>query len=186
MTNMFGQLQAGAMALAAIVAASLIVTPTVAAEEQTINAHAAYVSEGKIYQTGENRATFVGALVGQLYIESDKGPLLAGRIVCPGMMALDLKNANQAGTGRCTITAKDGAQVFAVWSCRGMLMIGCKGKMMLTGGTGRTAGVSGSGPLIVRSGSTIMTKASSGDGAVARLGNGLLVLRGFKYKTPSK
>ncbi len=186
MTNMIGRLQAGAMALAAILTASLIVAPTVAAEEQTINAHAAYASEGKIYLTGKNRGTFVGALVGELYIESDKGPLHAGRIVCPGMMALDLRNGKQAGSGRCTITARDGAQFFAVWSCRGVLMVGCKGKMMLTGGTGRAAGVSGSGPVIVRSTAGILTKASSVDGAIERFGSGMLVLRGFKFKRPSK
>jgi hypothetical protein len=186
MTNMIRRLQAGAMASAAILAASLIVTPTVAAQEQTINAHAAYIGEGKIYQTGENKGTFVGALIGQLYIESDKGPLNAGRIVCPGTMEIDLKNGKLTGGGRCTITARDGAQVFAAWSCRGVLMVGCKGKMMLTGGTGRTAGVSGGGPVTISSTASIMTKASSNDGAVERLGNGMLVLRGFKYKKPSK
>ncbi len=186
MTNMIGRLQAGAMALAAILAASLIVTPTVAAEEQTVNAHAAYTGEGKIYQTGENKGTFVGAIVGELYIESKNGPLHAGRIVCPAMMALDLENGKQAGTGRCTITDDDGAQIFAVWSCRGEHLVGCDGKMMLTGGTGRTAGVSGSGSLTVRTTSRLLMKTSSDKGSVELLGRGILILHDFKYKTPSK
>ena len=49
------------------------------------------------------------------------------------MVALDRKNGNLAGNGRCTVTAEDGAAVFTVWSCRGMLMVDCNGKMMLTG-----------------------------------------------------
>ena len=186
MTNMFGWLQTGAMALAAILAASPIVSPTIAAEAQTINAHAAYTGEGKIYRTGENKGTFVGALVGELMVEGENGPLHAGRIVCPGMVALDLKNGNLTGIGRCTVTAEDGAAVFAVWSCRGMLMVGCNGKMMLTGGTGRTAGVSGGGPMTIRTTSQLMTKDASNKGSITHLGRGVLILRGFKYKQPSK
>jgi len=186
MTDMIGRLQSGAMALAAILVASLIVTPTVAAEEQTVNAHADYTGEGKIYQTGENKGTFVGAIVGELFVDSKNGPLHAGRIVCPAMMALDLENGKQAGTGRCTITDDDGAQIFAVWSCRGEYLIGCDGKMMLTGGTGRNTGVSGSGSLMIRTTSRLLMKASSDKGAVALLGRGILVLRDFKYKKPPK
>jgi len=186
MINMIGRLQAGAMALAAVLAASLIATPTVAAEEQTVNAYAAFEGEGKVYLTGENKGTFVGAIVGELFIESEKGPLHAGRIVCPAMMALDLKDGTQAGTGQCTITAEDGAQVFAVWSCRGVHLIGCDGKMMLTGGTGRVAGVSGSGPLTVRTTSRGLVKTSSDKNTVKTFSSGVLLLRGFKYKQPSK
>jgi hypothetical protein len=186
MTNMIGRLQAGAMALAAVLAASLAATPTVAAEEQTVNAQAAYTSEGKIYQTGENKGTFVGALVGELFVDSKKGPLHAGRLVCPGMMALDLENGTQAGNGRCTLTAKDGAQIFAVWSCRGVHLVGCDGRMMLTGGTGRTTGASGSGSLTVRPTSRLLIKASSEKSSVEHLGRGILFLRDFKYKKPSK
>ena len=186
MTNMFGRFQAAAMALAALLAASLIVSPTIAAEEQTVNTHAAYTGEGKIYWTGENKGTFVGALVGELIVEGKNGPLHAGRIVCPGMVALDLKNGNLAGNGRCTVTAEDGAAVFAVWSCRGMLMVGCNGKMMLTGGTGRTAGVSGSGPMTIRTTSQILTKDASNNDSITQLGRGILILRDFKLKQPSK
>ncbi len=186
MTNMIGRLQSGAMAFAAVLAVSLIVTPTVTAEEQIVNAHADYTGEGKIYRTGVNKGTFVGAIVGDLYVDSKNGPLHAGRIVCPAMMALDLENGKQAGTGRCTITAADGARIFAVWSCRGEQLVGCDGKMMLTGGTGRNAGVSGSGSLMVRTTSRLLMKASSDEGAVALLGRGILVLRDFKYKEPSK
>ena len=179
--------QVGVMALAAILAASLIATPTVAAQELTINAFAAYEGEGKVYMTGENKGTFVGAIVGQLFVESEYGPLHAGRIVCPGMMQLNLKNGKQAGSGRCTITAKDGgAQAFAVWSCRGVHLVGCDGKMMLTGGTGRAAGISGSGPIKVRTFARGLAKKSSDKDSVITFGRGILILRGFKYKRPLK
>ena len=179
--------QVGVMALAAILAASLIATPTVAAQEQTINAYAAYEGEGKVYLTGENKGTFVGAIVGQLVVETKNGPHHAGRIVCPGMMQLNLKNGKQAGSGQCTITAMDGgAQAFAVWSCRGVHLLGCDGKMMLTGGTGRAAGVSGSGPITVRTFARGLMKKSSDKDSVITFGRGILMLRGFKLKRPSK
>ena len=186
MMKIIERAQVGVMALGAVLAASLIAAPTVAAEEQTVNAFADYQGEGKVYVTGVKKGTFVGAIVGQLFVESEKGPLHAGRIVCPAMMQIDLENGKQAGSGRCTITAEDGAQVFAVWSCRGVHLVGCDGKLMLTGGTGRAAGVSGSGPLTIRTTSRGLVKKSSDKDAVISLGRGVLVLRGFNYKTPSK
>ena len=186
MMKIIERAQMGATALAAVLAASLIATPTIAAEEQTVNAFAAYEGEGKVYATGEKKGTFVGAIVGELYVESKKGPLHAGQIVCPAMIQLNLENGEQAGSGQCTITAEDGAQIFAVWSCRGVHLIGCDGKMMLIGGTGRNAGVSGSGPLMVRSTSRGLVKTSSDKGTVTAFGSGVLVLKGFKYKKPSK
>ena len=178
--------QVGVMALAAILTASLIATPTVAAQEQTINAYAAYEGEGKVYMTGENKGTFVGAIVGQLLVETEYGMHHAGRIVCPGMMQLNLKTGEQAGSGRCTITAVDGAQVFAVWSCRGVHLVGCDGKMMLTGGTGRSAGISGSGPITIRTFARGLMKKSSDKDSVTTFGRGVLMLRGFKFKRQSR
>ncbi len=180
--------QVGIMALAAILAASLIAAPTVAAQaqEQTVNAFAAYEGEGKVYLTGENKGTFVGAIVGQLVVETKNGPHHAGRIVCPGMMQLNLKNGKQAGSGQCTITADDGTRAFAVWSCRGVHLVGCDGKMMLTGGTGRAAGISGSGPISVRTFARGVAKSSSDKDSVITFGRGVLMLRGFKLKRPSK
>ena len=186
MMKIIERAQVGVMALGAVLAASLIAAPTVAAEEQTVNAYAAFEGEGKVHVTGEKTGIFVGAIVGQLFVESEKGPLHAGRIVCPAMMQIDLENGNQAGSGRCTITAEDGAQVFSVWSCRGAHLVGCNGLLMLTGGTGRTAGVSGSGPLTIRTTSRGLVKTSSDKDSVTEFARGVLVLRGFKYRTPSK
>ena len=187
MMKIIERAQVGVMALGAVLAASLIAAPTVAAEEQTVNAFAAFEGEGKGHVTAEKTGIFVGAIVGQLFVESEKGPLHAGRIICPAMMQIDLKNGHQAGSGRCTITAQDGgAQAFAVWSCRGVHLVGCDGKMMLTGGTGRAAGISGSGPIKVRTFARGLAKKSSDKDSVITFGRGILILRGFKYKRPLK
>ena len=186
MMKLTAQAQIGLVALAVVFAAGLIATPTVAAQEQTVNAFAAYEGEGKVYMTGENKGTFVGAIVGQLLVETKNGMHHAGRIVCPGMMQLNLKTGEQAGSGRCTITANDGARAFAVWSCRGVHLVGCDGKMMLTGGTGRSAGISGSGPMTVRTFARGLAKKSSDKDSVITFGRGVLMLRGFKFKRQSK
>ena len=102
------------------------------------------------------------------------------------MMQINLENGKQAGNGQCTITADDGAQAFAVWSCRGVHLLGCDGKLMLIGGTKRVAGIAGSGFVTVRTTSRELTKMASDSDFVSELGTGLFILRDFKYKVPSK
>ena len=138
-------------AFMAIFVASLVAHPALGAEEQTVDAFATWEGQGVIYETGENMGTFVGSITGPFFIDTEKGPIEAGRIVCPAMLHIDLLSAKQAGTGKCTVTAHDGARVFADWSCRGVHFVGCDGKLTLDGGTGRLAGISGSGELRVRS-----------------------------------
>lgn len=184
MQKTYGRVGPGLMVLAAILAANLIGTPTVAAEERTVNAFAAYEGEGKVYLTGENKGTFVGAIIGELFVESEKGPLHSGRITCPAMLQIDLLSGKQSGSGQCTITGEDGAQAFGVWSCRGVHLLGCDGTLMLIGGTKRAAGISGSGPMTVRTTARGLVKTPSDKESVTTLGSGVMVLRGFKLKTP--
>ena len=82
---------AAVVALGVVLAVGLIGTPTVAAEEKTVNAFAAYEGEGKVYLTGEKKGTFVGAIIGELFVESEKGPRHAGRITCPAMLQINLE-----------------------------------------------------------------------------------------------
>jgi hypothetical protein len=177
---------AAVVALGVVLAVGLIGTPTVAAEEKTVNAFAAYEGEGKVYLTGEKKGTFVGAIIGELFVESEKGPRHAGRITCPAMLQINLENGKQSGSGQCTIAADDGARVFGVWSCRGVHLLGCDGTLMLVGGTGRAAGISGSGSVTVRTTARGLVKMASEKDSVTSLGKGVLVLRNFKVKTPSK
>ena len=57
---------------------------------------------------------------------------------------------------------------------------------MLTGGTGRAAGVTGSGPIKVRTFSRGLMKKSSDKDSVITFGRGVLMLRGFKFKRQSR
>ena len=57
-----------------------------AGEEGTVKAFAAWHAQGIMVQTGEKQATFVGALVGRMYVDTDKGPVESGSLVCPAAL----------------------------------------------------------------------------------------------------
>jgi len=140
--------------IAALGALGIIVAPlhpASAAEDTTVKAFAAWQGGGQLFPTAPKEVTFVGALSGTVYVETEKGPLESGKLVCPAMVKINLEDGSQTGTGRCTITAADGAQVFGDISCTGIRLVGCDGQFTLTNGTKRFQGISGGGPVTIRS-----------------------------------
>jgi hypothetical protein len=133
MTSFVVQPIIGALAGLGIVLALLC--PALAGEDATVKAFAAWQGSGQLFATGTKELTFVGALSGTVYVETEKGPLESGRLACPAMVRIDMEDGSQNGTGRCTITAKDGAQIFGDVSCTGIRLVGCDGQFTLTGGT---------------------------------------------------
>jgi hypothetical protein len=171
-----------ALALAATVAAAF---PALA-EEQTIQAFAAWEGRGVIYETGPNSGTFVGSIDGNLFVDTEKGPTNAGLMVCPAMLEIDLVDATQRGQGKCTITGSDGAKVFAEWTCQGVHLVGCDGELKLTGGTGRMQGITGAGALTVRSTARVTAAGATVEGSVAEIGSGILLLEDLVYSLPQQ
>jgi hypothetical protein len=186
MTNGFCRDQAHWRLAAALFLICSLSSPTFADGEIKINAIVEYEGKGQAYRTGVNRGTFVGAIFGQLSVEGETPPLHASNIVCPAMVVMDLQNDQQFGNGHCVITAEDGAQVFAEWSCRGPHMVECSGQMKLTGGTARLAGITGGGPLSARTKFRGLEKKSSRSISAGMFGRGVLILDGFILKIPSK
>lgn len=123
-----------------------------AGSEETIKAFAAWQGRGQIFETGPTRSTFVGSFSGMVFVETEKGPLDAGFMVCPAILDVNLTDGTQEGKGRCTITGKDGARVYAELTCKGVHMLGCNGDFKITGGTDRFEGITGGGPVTIRSG----------------------------------
>jgi hypothetical protein len=156
--------------------------PAAAGEEGAIKAFASWQGRGRLFETGPKEATFVGSLAGTMYVETEKGPLASGALVCPAMVRINLEDGSQMGTGRCTITAKDGARVYAEVSCTGVHLIGCDGDFKLTGGTGRFEGVTGGGPLTLRS--DFRELAASSDGSLMQEAAGIIYWRELQYKIP--
>lgn len=169
-------------AFAALGIVVALLCPALAGGDATIKAFAAWQGSGQLFATGPKELTFVGALSGTVYVETEKGPLESGRLVCPTMVRINLEDGSQNGTGRCTITAKDGAQVFGDVSCTGIRLIGCDGQFTLTGGTKRFEGISGSGPVTLRS--EFGEIAGISDSSVRQDSGGIMFWPALHYMIP--
>jgi hypothetical protein len=168
--------------LAVMVVAVGLCRPAPAAEEATVKVFSAWEGQGDTFQTGPKEATFVGVLTGRMYAETEKGPIESGVMICPATVKIGLADGKQKGAGGCTITAKDGAQIFSEIACAGVYLLGCNGDFKLTGGTGRFEGISGGGKVIIRSSFQKITSVSKG--AVKDEGTGILYIRELHYKIP--
>jgi hypothetical protein len=149
-------------------------------EEPSLKAFSAWNAQGQIFQSGENRVTFVGSFSGIVYVEQEQGPVAAGFMACPTVIDVNTRDGKERGDGRCTFTAKDGAQLFADFSCRGVRMVGCHGDFTFTGGTERFKGITGGGPVTIRS-SVDEIKAGSG-GAIDGVAAGIIFWPKLTYK----
>ncbi len=158
-------------------------TAALGGEKQTINAFSVWSGQGTVYTTGVDSATFVGALTGPLFVETDEGPAESGWIDCLGTIEIDLTSAKQAGNGKCTVTAHDGARAFADWSCSGVHLVGCKGVMAFTEGTERFEGITGGGSMVVRS-SLGKVVAAMTSGELQEEANGIAIWRELTYELP--
>jgi hypothetical protein len=147
-------------------------------EPQVFNAFAVAVASGTIVKSGEKQVLVIGTLKGPMFIETDEGPVDAGSVVCGASIRLDMGTARHAGSGVCTFSAQDGATAWGEWECAGYELVGCRGVMKLTGGTGRLAGLNGEGAMIWRPSAHDFKKQL--DGTTLQNSTGLLIWRDFK------
>jgi hypothetical protein len=168
--------------LAAALLAGLAGTAA-AAEEGAASALATWAGQGRLFQTGEKQALFVGAFQGVMFVENGQGILHAARILCPGSMDVDLGSGDQKGEGRCIITGRSGDRVFARWTCAGPHLRGCNGRFTLTGGTGKFLGITGESEFVVK---TVVHELVPGSGAedVREAAGGLAVWPELRYRIP--
>jgi hypothetical protein len=175
----------GATRLAAAVLVGTIShgLPASAAEQGKITAFATWEGRGDFIQTGEKQQTFTGALVGIIYVLTDHGPTPSGTMICPVEVEASQADASQTAKGHCTITAEDGSRIYSDVACTGYQLVGCSGDMKLTGGTGRFAGVSGGGKMVIRAGSRTMVAGKS-DIVTPATGTGTAYWESLEYKIP--
>jgi hypothetical protein len=151
-----------------------------AEEEAPIKAFSAWNARGQIFETGEHRMTFVGSFAGIIYVEQAQGPIDAGYMICPTVLDVNTEDGKEQAKGRCTVTAKDGARVYADFSCNGVRMVGCTGDFTFTGGTGRFKDVSGGGPVNIRS--SVEDMAAGGGNIIEGVAAGIIVWPKLTYK----
>jgi hypothetical protein len=152
------------------------------AEKGTVSAMAPWQGEGQIYQVGPERAMFLGAFSGIMYVQTGKESLDALLMLCPATQTLNLENGATESRGFCTFEGPSGDRVFAEWKCTGKRG-GCKGVITLTGGTGRFKGISGGGDMVARS---VLNKLAANleSGSVVRSAAGLVVWNELSYSIP--
>jgi hypothetical protein len=170
-------------AAAALLGTIGCVLPAAAAEEGKITAFATWEGRGDFIQTGDKQQTFTGALVGVIYVLTDHGPTPSGSMICPVAVEVNQVDSSQTAKGHCTITAEDGSRIYSDLACTGFQLVGCAGDMKLTGGSGRFAGISGGGKVVIRSGSRTVVAGKS-DVATPTQGTGTAYWESLEYKIP--
>lgn len=170
---------------AALLAASLFLSPAVQAEETvTVDAFATWELDGTVVKSGPAEATLVGSLGGPIFVDSGKGPTYAGEIVCPGTLTIQLADGSQTGEGVCAFQAKDGAEAYGKWRCAGYHMVGCKGDFAFTGGSGRLEGVTGKSELLIRG--ELLEAAQSAGSAATQRAVGIILWHDLEATLPAK
>ena len=99
----------------------------------------------------EKQALFVGTFSGTILAEPKQGGLDVAKMLCPGMMEVNLNDGAQSAEGRCIMTTRSGDRVYATWNCTGVHLAGCRGTFTLVGGTGKFKDITGSGDFQIRS-----------------------------------
>ncbi len=125
-------------------------TGTAHAESNTISAVIPWQGQGQIFPVDIGKLRFLGALEGIMYVESAEGDMNEAFVRCPIVQDIDTTDQSTSATGNCEIIVSPEDTVFAEITCEGIAGL-CSGVFSLTGGTGRFAGVSGSGQMTVRS-----------------------------------
>ena len=123
---------------------------TAHAESNTISAVIPWQGQGQIFPVDIGKLRFLGALEGIMYVETAEGDMNEAFVRCPIVQDIDAADQSTSATGNCEIIVSPEDTVFAEITCEGIAGL-CSGVFKLTGGTGRFAGVSGSGKMTVRS-----------------------------------
>jgi hypothetical protein len=155
--------------------------PTIA-ESSTVSAVIPWQGQGQIFPIGTDKLRFLGAIEGIMYVEKADGEMDEAFVTCPIVQDIDTSNQSTSASGNCTIIASTEDAIFAELVCKGRAGL-CTGEFNLTGGTGRFAGISGSGKMIVRSPVHALA-ANLSDGTVLHIASGILQLPELRFTLP--
>jgi hypothetical protein len=152
------------------------------AASNTVSAVIPWQGQGQIFPVGTDKLRFLGSIEGIMYVETAEGEMDEAFVQCPIVQDIDATNQRTSASGNCTIVVSTEDAVFAEITCNGTAGR-CGGEFKLTGGTGRFAGISGSGKMIVRSPIHALA-ANLSDGTVLRVASGILQIPKLKFSLP--
>ena len=148
----------------------------------TVSAVIPWQGQGQIFSVGTDKLRFLGSIEGIMYVETAEGELDEAFVQCPIVQDIDAISQSTSATGTCTIVVSTEDIVFAEITCDGIEGL-CRGDFILTGGTGRFTGVSGSGRMTVRSPIHVLA-ASLSEGAVLQVAAGILQMPELEITIP--
>ena len=157
-------------------------TGAAVAETTTISAVIPWQGQGQVFQTGENKAKFLGALEGVMYVETAEGQMNEAFVRCPIVQEINLEDGTSSTTASCVIIASEEDTAYAELSCEGGGGV-CQGEFRFTGGEGRLAGIKGKGKMTARSPVHAMASDPSG-GIVIQAAAGILQMPELKVTLP--
>ena len=154
---------------------------TVAATS-TVSAVIPWQGQGQMFTVGTDKLRFLGSIEGIMYVETAEGAMDEAFVQCPIVQDIDAISHSTSATGTCTIIVSTEDIVFAEVTCEGIEGL-CIGDFILTGGTGRFTGVSGSGRMTVRS-PIYALAVNLSDSVVLQVASGILQMPELEITIP--
>jgi hypothetical protein len=118
-------------------------------EERTVQAIAPWQGSGEVFVVAPEKLMILARLTGIMYLQGTPGALDGVVMHCPAVQTLDTKAKRAEASGHCTLTDAGEDVIYSAWKCTGV-QGACEGEFTLTGGTGKFAGMTGGGKLMVR------------------------------------
>jgi hypothetical protein len=152
------------------------------AASNTVSAVIPWQGQGQIFPIATDKLRFLGSIEGIMYLETADGDMDEAFVRCPIVQNIDPTDGSTSASGDCVIVVSTDDAAFAEIACEGIAGL-CRGEFKLTGGTGRFAGISGSGDMTVRSPVHALA-ADLTEGTVIRIAAGILQIPKLKYSLP--
>ena len=152
------------------------------AETKRVSAIIPWQGQGQLFPVAVDKLRFLGAFEGIMYVETAEGDMNEAFVRCPVVQDVDGASKSTSASGSCVITVSSEDVVFAEMSCKGVAGL-CKGEFTLTSGTGRFAGISGSGKMTIRSPVHALA-ADLSEGALIHAAAGLLQIPALEVRLP--
>ncbi len=157
--------------------------PALAQQTKMYSGFAAIDSEGLVVVTGADQFRTLSTMTGNLFLDDGNGLVDTADVLCTSSMDNDLAAGTVEGSGECVMTAPDGAQMYAIWTCVGDAMVGCDGDFKIVSGHDRYEGVTGGGLMTVRTMETTLAEEDATAGAEIT-GRGFVIWDEFFLKLP--
>ena len=153
-------------------------------EERTVQAMAPWQGSGEVFVVAPEKLMILVSFTGIMYLQGTQGSLDGVVMRCPAVQTLDTTAKRAEASGHCTLTDDGDDVVYSAWTCTGV-QGACEGEFTLTGGTGKFAGITGGGKLMVRAALTERA-ASLSSGGVVRAAAALALWPELTYTIPAR